>query len=76
MRVPRSADVRRLSITRVDRDRALLAVLERQLLSFYDECKDDGALYDKSTVDAVELRMALANARAENVGTPREFVID
>jgi putative phage-type endonuclease len=58
---------RTLSITRVERDDALLLVIERQLLEFHAEARRDDQPYPLNSSDFVELRKALRDTRENHV---------
>ena len=62
---------RQLAITRVERDDALLDVMERQLLAFHAEAHVDDEPFPLEPVDVAQLRLALRDARAERVGEER-----
>ena len=62
-----------LEITRVDRDDALIEVVERQLVAFHTEAKNDDEPFPTDARDAAELRMALRTAREERVGDEEVF---
>ena len=62
---------RQLAITRVERDDALLDVMERQLLAFHAEAQVDDEPFPLEPVDVAQLRLALRDARAERVGEER-----
>jgi len=67
----RSARAWQLAVTRVDRDDALLEVMERQLMSFHAEAEQDDEPFPLDPVDAAQLRSALREAREEHVGAER-----
>ena len=62
---------RQLAITRVERDDALLDVMERQLLAFHAEAHVDDEPFPLEPVHVAQLRLALRDARAERVGEER-----
>lgn len=62
-----------LSITRVDRDNALIDVLERQLVAFHASAHADDEPFPRDASEAAELRQALSASRQEQVGEEREF---
>ena len=64
-------DVWQLAVTRVERDNALLDVMEQQLLDFYMEAKEDDEPFPIDSIEAAQLRSALRDARAERVGEER-----
>ena len=67
----RSARAWQLAVTRVDRDDALLEVMERQLMSFHAEAEQDDEPFPLDPVDAAQLRSALREAREEHMGAER-----
>ena len=69
-------EVRELAVTRVDRDEWLLSVLMEQLLAFWEEAARDDEPYDRSNLEGVELRLALADARIESVGDERVYAME
>ena len=64
---------RQLAVTRVERDDALLDVMEPQLLDFYAEAKEDDEPFPIDSIEAAQLRSALRDARAERVGEERVY---
>jgi len=62
---------RQLAVTRVERDGALLEVMERQLLDFHAEAKEDDQPFPLNPTDTAQLRLAFLDARAESVGEER-----
>ena len=64
---------RQLAVTRVERDDALLDVMEPQLLDFYAEAKEDDEPFPIDSIEAARLRSALRDARAERVGEERVY---
>ena len=66
---------RELAITRVERDDAMLVALERQLVAFYEETKEDNEPYPLDSADVAELRMAMRATREESVGKERVALV-
>ena len=65
---------RQLAVTRVERDDALLDVMEPQLLDFYAEAKEDDEPFPIDSIEAAQLRLALRDARAaKRVGEERVY---
>ena len=62
---------RQLVVTRVERDDALLDVMEPQLLDFYAEAKEDVEPFPIDSIETARLRLALRVAREEHVGAER-----
>ena len=54
---------RQLAVTRVERDDALLDVMEPQLLDLYAEAKEDDEPFPVNSIEAAQLRSALRDAR-------------
>lgn len=66
---------RQLAVTRVERDDALLDVMEPQLLDFYAEAKEDDEPFPINSIEAAQLRSALRDACAERVGEERVYAM-
>ena len=69
----RGGTVRELAVTQVDRDKALLDVIEPELVEFHEEAREDDEPYPPNNV--AQLRAALLDARAESVGEERLYSI-
>ena len=72
---PRGASTWQLAVTRVDLSWPLLDEMERQLVEFHAEAREDDQPYPRNSADAAELRMALLDTRAECVGIERVYEV-
>ena len=67
------AGTNELVVTNVGRDDKLVAVVESQLVDFFNEAKEDGDLYPRNSAAAAELRLALRGTREMHVGDERAY---
>ena len=67
------AGTNELVVTNVGRDDELVAVVESQLVDFFNEAKEDGDLYPRNSAAAAELRLALRVSRQNVVGEEKAF---